>query len=58
MFLCSPAGRVVNGTLINVDAAENQVNWPSPVLNDMLDEVNGLFLTRPTSGVSGCGGSS
>lgn len=44
LFLCSPAGRMLNGSVIVADAAGTQYNWPP--IDDLLDEVRDhLFPT-------------
>jgi NAD(P)-dependent dehydrogenase (short-subunit alcohol dehydrogenase family) len=40
LFLCSPAARMLNGSVIVADAAATQNNWP--LLDDLLDEVRNL----------------
>ena len=45
LFLCSPAARMINGSVIVADAAATQTNWP--LLDDLLDEVRDR--TAPTS---------
>ncbi len=45
LFLCSPAARMLNGSVIVADAAATQNNWP--LLDDLLDEVRDR--TAPTS---------
>jgi peroxisomal trans-2-enoyl-CoA reductase len=42
LFLCSPAGRMINGTVIVADAATTQNNWP--LLDDLLDEVRDTIV--------------
>jgi len=37
LFLCSPAARMINGTLVVADAAATQNNWP--LVDELLDEV-------------------
>ena len=37
LFLCTPAARMINGTLITADAACTQTNWP--LVDEMLDSV-------------------
>jgi peroxisomal trans-2-enoyl-CoA reductase len=37
LFLCSPAARMINGSVIVADAASTQNNWP--LVDDLLDEV-------------------
>jgi NAD(P)-dependent dehydrogenase (short-subunit alcohol dehydrogenase family) len=39
LFLCSPAARMINGSVIVADAAATQTNWPS--VDEMLDSVSG-----------------
>ena len=45
LFLCSPAARMLNGSVIVADAAATQNNWP--LLDDLLDQVRDL--ATPTS---------
>ena len=45
LFLCSPAARMLNGSVVVADAAATQNNWP--LLDDLLDEVRDL--AAPTS---------
>jgi NAD(P)-dependent dehydrogenase (short-subunit alcohol dehydrogenase family) len=40
LFLCSPAARMLNGSVIVADAAATQNNWP--LLDDLLDQVRDL----------------
>ena len=40
LFLCSPAARMLNGSVVVADAAATQNNWP--LLDDLLDEVRDL----------------
>ncbi len=40
LFLCSPAARMLNGSVVVADAAATQNNWP--LLDDLLDEVRGV----------------
>jgi NAD(P)-dependent dehydrogenase (short-subunit alcohol dehydrogenase family) len=40
LFLCSPAARMLNGSVIVADAASTQNNWP--LLEDLLDEVRDM----------------
>jgi NAD(P)-dependent dehydrogenase (short-subunit alcohol dehydrogenase family) len=42
LFLCSPAARMINGTVIVADAASTQYNWP--LLDDLLDEVREMVF--------------
>jgi NAD(P)-dependent dehydrogenase (short-subunit alcohol dehydrogenase family) len=44
MFLCSPAARMLNGSVIVADAAATQNNWP--LLDDLLDEVRELARSQ------------
>ena len=37
LFLCSPAARMINGTVVVADAAATQTNWP--VVDEVLDSV-------------------
>jgi hypothetical protein len=37
LFLCSPAGRMINGTVVVADAAATQTNWA--VVDEVLDSV-------------------
>lgn len=38
MFLCSPAGRMINGTVVTADATQTQHNWSDRVTDDLFDE--------------------
>jgi peroxisomal trans-2-enoyl-CoA reductase len=40
LFLCSPAARMINGSVIVADAAATQNNWP--LVDELLDEVKDL----------------
>jgi NAD(P)-dependent dehydrogenase (short-subunit alcohol dehydrogenase family) len=40
LFLCTPAARMINGSVVVADAAATQNNWP--LLDDLLDEVRDL----------------
>lgn len=40
LFLCSPAARMLNGSVIVADAAATQNNWP--LLDDLMDQVRDL----------------
>ncbi len=42
LFLCSPAARMLNGSVVVADAAATQNNWP--LIDDLLDEVRDLAL--------------
>ncbi|MET0577742.1 MAG: SDR family oxidoreductase [Ilumatobacteraceae bacterium] len=37
LFLCSPAARMINGTVVVADAAATQTNWT--VVDEVLDSV-------------------
>jgi NAD(P)-dependent dehydrogenase (short-subunit alcohol dehydrogenase family) len=43
LFLCSPAARMINGTVITADAASTQMNWPRIVMEDMFDAALSKF---------------
>ncbi len=45
LFLCSPAARMLNGSVVVADAAATQNDWP--LVDELLDEVRGV--TAPTS---------
>lgn len=37
LFLCSPAARLINGAVLIVDAASMQLNWPTRVVDELID---------------------
>ena len=43
LFLCSPAGRMINGTVLVADAAATQHRWPDFNTEDLFDQVMGEF---------------
>lgn len=45
LFLCSPAARMLNGSVVVADAASTQNNWP--LLDDLLDEVRDTIARSP-----------
>ena len=45
LFLCSPAGRMINGAVIVADAAGTQNNWP--LVDDLMDEVRDSVAPSP-----------
>ena len=45
LFLCSPAARMLNGSVVVADAAGSQNNWP--LIDDLLDEVRELAASFP-----------
>jgi NAD(P)-dependent dehydrogenase (short-subunit alcohol dehydrogenase family) len=43
MFLCSPAARMINGAVVNADAAASQHNFPPHTSEALFDAVEAMF---------------
>lgn len=43
LFLCSPAARMINGTVLTADAASTQHRWPDFATEDLFDQVLAQF---------------
>jgi len=43
LFMCSPAARMLNGSVLVADAASTQTNWPQYAMEDLFDQALAMF---------------